>query len=126
MSRLGSGNAGGTTISIAEENTRIRKMMMQNSAADKMKPLIQNLIYQISEYHKNGFKVLGIVGVNRSPTCGVETTSDNNQESRGKAYLLNPYAKSLKKNEIQLKIVGIKAFEPDNAVKVVKNLIESN
>ena len=38
------------------------------------------VVDQIQEYQKHCFQVLGIVGANRSPNCGVETTSDQNRE----------------------------------------------
>jgi predicted secreted protein len=123
---LDRGNINGGTSPILEENTRIRTKMSQKPAAKKIRTMVQNLIFQISEYQGYGFDIRGIIGVNRSPSCGVETTSKNNQEVEGEGVFIEALRRELKKNRIQIKIVGIKAFEPDKMVQTIKNLIESN
>ena len=123
---LDRGNINGSTYPVVEENTRIRKMMNRKPAAKKIRTMVQNLIFQISEYQDYGFDIRGIVGVNRSPSCGVDTTSENNQEVEGEGVFIKALRRELKKNRIQIKIVGIKAFEPDKMVQSIKNLIGSN
>jgi predicted secreted protein len=39
-----------------------------------LKALAENLVYQIEEYQRYGFHVLGILGIRYSPTCGVSRT----------------------------------------------------
>lgn len=122
---LDRGNSDGSDCPILEENTRIRMMMGRRSATSKIKQLVQHLIFQISEYRNYGFDIRGIVGVNRSPSCGVDTTSKNNQEIEGQGVFIEALCNELKKNKIHVKIVGIKAFEPEKAVKAMQNLIGS-
>ena len=98
-------------------------MMNLRSSKQKISQLVQHLIFQISEYQKYGFDILGIVGVNRSPSCGVDTTSKNNQEVKGRAVFIEALSNELEKQRIHIEIVGIKANEPEKAVKVVQNLI---
>ena len=50
---------------------------------------------QVQEYHKHGFQVLGIVGANRSPNCGVETTSDFDREVEGRGAFMEAIAQRL-------------------------------
>ncbi|MGQ9460445.1 MAG: CD3072 family TudS-related putative desulfidase [Candidatus Bathyarchaeaceae archaeon] len=38
------------------------------------------IVNQLQEYLRNGFKVLAILGVDGSPTCGVDETSTGNEE----------------------------------------------
>jgi len=120
---LDRGNIGGSSSPILEENTRIRMMMSQRSAQGKIRQMVQHIIFQILEYHKYGFDIRGIVGINRSPSCGVENTSKNNQEVEGQGVFIEALRNELNKNKINMRMVGIKAFEPKKAVNVIKNLI---
>jgi predicted secreted protein len=120
---LDRGNIDGGRSPVLEENTRIRKLMSRSPAAGKIRQLAQQLVIQISEYRNYGFNIRGIVGVNRSPTCGVDTTSKNNQEVMGEGVFIEVLRKELEKHNIHVEMVGIKAFEPEKAVKTVKPLI---
>jgi predicted secreted protein len=121
---LDRGNIEGGKSPVLEENTRIRKLMSRSPAAGKIRQLAQQLVIQISEYRKYGFDIRGIVGVNRSPTCGVDTTSRDNHEVVGEGVFIEVLRKELEKHNIHVEMVGIKAFEPEKAVKTVKPLIE--
>ena len=120
---LDRGNVDGSTYPVLEENTRIRRMMSQRSAIDKIALLVQQLVFQISEYRKYGFTVLGIVGINRSPSCGVDTTTMNKREVEGEGVFIQALRNELRKNGIDIDFVGIKAFEPGKAVKDIRNMI---
>ena len=72
---------------------------------------------------KYGFDIKGVVGINRSPSCGVETTSKDNQEVSGEGVFIEALCKELKKEKISVKIAGIKASNPEEAVKAVQKLI---
>jgi predicted secreted protein len=123
---LDRGNADGGAYPVVEENTRIRQMMSRRPAAAKLKPLIRQLVFQIVEYRKYGFDVRGIVGINRSPSCGVDTTSDNNQEVEGEGIFIEALRRELEKNGLAVAMVGIKAHEPEKAVEAVRALLGMN
>jgi predicted secreted protein len=112
---LDRGNSDGSSSPILEENTRIRMMMSRRSAKGKIKQLVQQLLFQMSEYRKYDFNIRGIVGVNRSPSCGVETTSKNNHEVDGQGVFIEALHNELNKNNINVRMIGIKAFEPKKA-----------
>jgi predicted secreted protein len=73
--------------------------MSRRSATSKIRQLVQHLIFQISEYRNYGFDIRGIVGVNRSPSCGVDTTSKNNQEVEGQGVFIEAFRNELKKTK---------------------------
>ncbi len=123
---LDRGNTAGSTYPVVEENTRIRKAMSQRPAAAKLRPLVRQVVFQIAEYRKYGFDVRGIVGINRSPSCGVDTTSDNNQEVEGEGVLIAALRRDLEKNGLAVAMVGLKAFEPEKAVATVRTLLGMN
>ena len=120
---LDRGNSNGSDSPILKENTRIRMIMSQRSAKGKISQLVQHVIFQILEYRKYDFNIRGIVGINRSPSCGVETRSKNDQEVEGEGVFIEALSNELKKNKINVKMVGIKAFEPKKAVNAIQNLI---
>ena len=80
---LDRGNIHGADNPVVVENTRIRSEMKKNIPNAQLEQLVDYVVYQILEYIKYGFKVVGIIGANRSPNCGVDTTSDKNTEIEG-------------------------------------------
>ncbi len=123
---LDRGNVYGSASPVVEENTRIRGMMGSDSATEKLKRLVDDVVFQMSEYVKHGFEIQGIVGINRSPSCGVETTSKDNREVEGEGVFIEALRSELEKKGIEIKIVGIKASEPAKAVKAIKELLTAN
>lgn len=77
---LDRGNPDGANVPVVEENTRIRRPMKEAAAANKLSALVDHTMLQINEYCSKGFVIVGIIGANRSPNCGVETTSDDNRD----------------------------------------------
>ena len=122
---LDRGDPKGGTRPVPEENTRIRKEMSHKESIEKTKQLAQQVIYQITEYIKHRFEVKGIVGINRSPSCGVESTSKNNKEVAGEGVFISELSNELIKKNIYINFVGIKVFEPENAIIKLKRLLGS-
>lgn len=123
---LDRGNPDGGCCTLLVENTLIRRAMTQRSAARKLKSLARSVVYQISEYRKHGFDVLGIVGINRSPSCGVESTSRNNREVKGRGVFMEALSRELKRNRVNARMLGIKAAdtaEPRAATESLRELI---
>ena len=73
---------------------------------------------------KYGFEILGIIGVNRSPSCGINTTSKANKEIRGYSVLMNELTAMLEREGIEIPVIGTKTSEIDESVKSVQALIE--
>lgn len=81
---LDRGDVHGADRPVVEENTRIRRAMEKDGPRQKREALADLVSEQVQEYRRHGFQVLGIVGANRSPNCGVETTSDFDREVEGR------------------------------------------
>jgi predicted secreted protein len=64
------------------------------------------------------------VGINGSPTCGVETTWSNNEEKPGTGIFIQVFGEELDRWDIFLRMKGIKAYEPERAVAAVLELLE--
>ena len=60
---------------------------------------------QVEEYLRNGFKVLVVLGVEGSPTCGVEETSF---QEAGLGILLEELESELKKRRAEVPMKGVR------------------
>ena len=69
------------------------------------------------------FEIKGVIGINRSPSCGVDSTSKDNQEVEGKGVFMEALHKKLRSYGMHVNMNGIKAFEIDRAVRTVKKLL---
>ena len=81
---LDRGNRLGAQSPVTEENTRIRAAMQAPAPSRMLEDLVESVMHQVLEYHRYGFRIVAFLGANRSPNCGVETTSDRNQEMPGR------------------------------------------
>jgi uncharacterized protein YbbK (DUF523 family) len=61
--------------------------------------------------------------MNRSPSCGVNTTSKDNREIAGEGVFVDALRRELEKCDIQVDFVGIKTFEMEKAIPAVKDLL---
>jgi predicted secreted protein len=119
---LDRGDIHGAERPLIVENTRIRNALNQSYPAQKLKVIVDQVIYQIEEYLKNGFLILGIIGINRSPSCGVESTSMNDEEVGGMGLFMKALHEELKKRGIHINMIGAKASEKDKSLMRVKEL----
>ena len=105
---LDRGNENGADENVLKENTRIRH-------------LVDYVMQQILEYNKYGFEIIGIVGANRSPNCGVDTTSDYNAEIKGKGLFMSDLSGCLTKACLSIPMIGLKGT--DNFVEKITTLL---
>ncbi|MCI8802238.1 MAG: DUF523 domain-containing protein [Oscillibacter sp.] len=108
---LDRGNADGAGSPVAVENTRIRAALKQEKA-DQLTLLAGGVVRQILEYHRFGFEILGIIGANRSPSCGVDTTSDRNEEVEGMGLFMEELSRMLSENRISVPMIGLTGSGP--------------
>ena len=114
----------GTNPTVESEDTRIALRMAEQAAGALCQKIVDELVVQIEEYQKNGFDVVGIVGINGSPTCGVESTWSDNREREGPGVFIHSLQASLAAKGIALVMRGIRAYEPEEAVRTVSDLLE--
>mgnify|MGYP001034552551 FL=1 len=118
---LDRGDVHGADRPVVEENTRIRRAMEKDGPRQKREALADLVAEQVQEYHKHGFQVLGIVGANRSPNCGVEATSDFDREVEGRGAFMEAIAQRLEAAGISVPRLGLKS--PDGAAQKVTTLL---
>lgn len=108
---LDRGNVHGADSPVVVENTRIRSEMKKDIHDKKLNQMADYVVQQILEYDRYGFEVIGIIGANRSPNCGVNTTSDNNMEINGMGLFIEKISKGLEKENIIVPMIGIKSTD---------------
>jgi len=112
----------GAPTTIESEDTRVGQRMVEDRGKTLCREIANDLVYQMEEYRQNGFEVVGIVGINGSPTCGVETTWSNDQEERGSGVFIQMLEEECRRRDICLPMRGIKAYEPQRAIAAVMEL----
>ena len=80
-----------------------------------------NAVQQILEYDKSGFEIVGMVGANRSPNCGVDTTSDRNEEISGMGLFIEEISSRLSNMDITIPMIGLKGN--DNIIERLQQLL---
>lgn len=115
---LDRGNIHGAESPVTEENTRIRKAMETDDMKKQLSQLVDYVMKQITEYHRHGFEIEAIIGANRSPNCGVETTSDNDREIDGKGLFMEELHRRLEAEKLEIPMFGIKASD-DISEKII-------
>lgn len=118
---LDRGNILGAESPVVVENTRIRREMQQPSVAARLTVLVEQVMLQIFEYHKHAFEILGIIGINRSPCCGVDTTSFDNSEIAGQGVFIEAIKEAMTKANFSIPIIGIKSTS--DAIASVRTLL---
>jgi hypothetical protein len=81
------------------------------------------LVFQVGEYSRHGFEVLGVVGANGSPSCGVETTWYGDNEHREPGVFCKLLRDELAAEGFRIPMAGIKAYEPEAAVSAVEKIL---
>lgn len=121
---LDRGDPNGAQRPLLKENSRIRcELTRQAGARRVLNALVEQVVYQMEEYRKNGVEVLGILGINRSPSCGVETTSADGLETAGEGVFLRALHEEMTRRGIDVPIAGIKDSEPEKTARTVRRIL---
>jgi predicted secreted protein len=110
---------------VESEDTRIALRMAEKDSLDLCRKIAESIVHQVKEYIKYGFEITGLVGVNGSPTCGVETTWAEDRELKGPGVFIRLLEEELSKSGLTIRTTGIKAREPEQAVMAVGRVINS-
>jgi predicted secreted protein len=114
----------GSKRELMHENTRIRGLLSEPEHRRTLQSKALEVAMQIEEYRNHGFKVLGLIGVNRSPSCGIETTSIENKELPSKGVFMELLSETLASKGIELKMTGVKTSKKEESGQKVRQLLE--
>jgi predicted secreted protein len=109
---------------LLDENTRIRALMRQIDPVTLLHHKAEEIVTQIQEYQKYDFQVLGLIGVDRSPSCGIQTTSIDGAERPGQGVFIEILAETLARNGITLRMVGTKTSEKEKSLEKIRQFLD--
>lgn len=109
---------------VVEENTRIREALGRTAPARILAALVECVVFEVEEYRRHGFEIVGLIGINRSPSCGVNTTSRLNQEEPGRGVFIEALREALSVRALHVDMIGIKASQPAQAQQRVEELLQ--
>jgi len=98
----------GATRELLSENTRIRGLLETEHRLETLRAKAGEVAAQVEEYGRYGFEVLGLIGIDRSPSCGVETTTKDASEVAGKGIFVAALEEKLRDHGIVLTMIGVK------------------
>ena len=110
---------------VESEDTRVAFRMRSRPAVCLCHHLVEDVAYQVQEYQRNGFEVTGVIGINGSPTCGVETNWYEDREAPGPGVFIAALQERLLRDGVPVAIRGVKASNPREAVSAAKQLMTS-
>lgn len=113
----------GSRITKEEENNRLRDALSDSDGREVCEFISEANAYQMEEYIKNGFEVLGIIGINATPSCGVDTTWIDGKEERGQGVYINELSNAITQRGLNIPMRGINPEKPEEAVKICAELI---
>jgi len=108
---------------IESEDTRVAALMRSPDAVALCGRLAGDTVYQVRQYEANGFKVLGIIGINGSPTCGVETNWTAGEEPPGPGVLIQELRDQLLRAGFDVPIRGVKASDSQGALYAAQEFV---
>jgi predicted secreted protein len=100
--------------------------MQETGARETIARIAGNTARQVADYLRNGFSVIGIVGINGSPSCGVEATWRDDAELAGYGELVFELDRQLRQAGIRLPMRGIRSSDVAHAVKTLRRLVDES
>jgi len=105
-------------IGLAREHVNIRSALESRPARAALRAMARDLVYQVRQYLACGVRVLGVIGKNGSPACGVDETW-RFERGPGRGAFIEELAAELAVQGIDLPIAGGLDAEPDKVLAVV-------
>ena len=78
---------------------------------------------KIEDYLKNHFDVVAIIGIEGSPTCGVDLCLIEGQLSPESGFLIEEIRSELRAHDLDIPIVGFKGEGEPKDLEAIKRLI---
>ena len=99
----------------------IRSGLESIPAREALRKIGETVAFQVRQYQDAGVKVLGVLGKNGSPACGVETTSrsDGKGSIPGEGVFIQELKGELKRNGCTVPVAGTLDAEQAAALKIV-------
>jgi len=101
----------------------IREALELPEASSRLQPSLDQIVYLVKEYRWQGFEVVGVLGKNGSPSCGVETTSLKTGLAPGEGVFIRLLRNRFVKEGIKVGIRGVDDHRQQEAIDWVSRQI---
>ena len=105
-------------LGLDREHVNIRSGLESRRVRKTFRKMARDLVYQVRQYRRCGVTVLGILGKNRSPACGVEQTW-RFEPGPGTGVFIEELQGELDEQGLAVAMAGIIDSEPDEALAIV-------
>jgi predicted secreted protein len=83
----------------------------------RLQRIIDDLIFYIKEYRFQGMEVVGIIGKDGSPSCGVDQTwHDEGGHGPGQGVFIRELKKKLESNQLDVPVIGVADFKQEETI----------
>jgi predicted secreted protein len=120
---LDRGFAEGINTTDGKVDTVIGHRMNDRGGKTFCRKLLDDIFFQVEQYRKHGFEIVGIIGSNGSPTCGVETSWAEGEEIHGPGVFMQMLQEGLTQRGIRVRATGIKAYDPERSLTTVSKFL---
>ena len=83
----------------------------------RLKRLIDDIVFTIKEYRFQNFEVVGILGKNGSPACGVTRTWLDNRQQDGQGVFIRELKKRLTLEKLDIEVLGVADHQQDKCIE---------
>lgn len=94
----------------------VRVGMETPAGMKRLERLIDDQVFTMREYLFQGFEIVGILGKQVSPSCGVTRTWLDNREQDGQGVWIRELKKRLVKEKLDIPIHGVADFKQDESI----------
>ncbi len=81
------------------------------------------ILNQIERYIKSDYKVLGILGVEFSPSCAVHQLENGNKNVPGKGIFMEEFEEEMRKRKFQIPVIGVNLNNIYSTIEKVQMLL---
>lgn len=112
-----------------ESNGIVKKVMTKEALDTKnyrvyCQKLSTNLLSSVEKYLKESYNVIGILGVEFSPSCGVHQIENGRKNTPGKGILIEELEKQMQKKNFQVPVIGINMNNAYSSIEKLQALIK--
>ncbi|MCE5272576.1 2-thiouracil desulfurase family protein [bacterium] len=101
----------------------LRQALEMEPSRKIMRHLAAQTVYQMKEYRFQGFKVLGVIGSEGSPSCGVTTTHDlKNEPGQGQGVYIEELRAQMKEAGLDIPVLGNLDGEEEKTLAWLKSV----
>jgi predicted secreted protein len=108
---------------VESEDTRVADLMEKAAGRACCREIALRVAHQIEQYVRSGFSVLGVLGVNGSPTCGVETGWRAGAEVAEPGVLIRELREACRQRGLSVTTRGLKAKDRRGAAQATREVL---